>query len=115
MLLTEQEAKTKQCRAAPPMVGPPSALAPGGPPQISFLPCVGRNCLMWREGAALRKEVERRAIASQTETRPDGFHSFMSAGIIGEDGKHQSGGYWIRFEFTARGYCGLAGRPDAPD
>jgi hypothetical protein len=88
MLLTEDEAKTKQCRAWPPAV-----IGDKFHYQIAPSTCAASGCMHWRWGTPKLEIVT---------TQPDGG-SWRALPAMG-DGVQR----WSRL-VAKRGFCGLAG------
>ena len=105
MLLTEEQARRKECRAAPPVqfngamrrneqTGEMEPMP--GFERPMFLPCVASNCMMWRW---VRKPNPHWTPAEHA----------VSAFYPPRDARNDPPPY---IEDTTRGYCGLAGRPE---
>lgn len=104
MLLTEAEAKTKECR---------SAAAPGGVLWVkqangefaaTFPRCVASGCMMWRLGDPLIEEVPR--LPGSDSPPGDGWKSASKT----DRTSLISAPVWRRIS-AQRGFCGLAGQP----
>jgi hypothetical protein len=68
--------------------------------------CIASRCMMWREGSPLFTETEAIEAAPNSQ-RPDGFSGYRAH----DPDRPSKGGKWVKIQETARGYCGLAGRP----
>lgn len=101
MLLTEDEAKTKECRVASPVHMPRQLGDPDwATGRLTPLPCAASGCMHWRWGTP---KIE---VSSVAPPENEGWGSVPAMG----DGVRR----WRRI-VAKRGSCGLAGPTQAGD
>lgn len=103
MLLSETDAKTKQCRVMPPVPANVSHTLNGLNPAPWPMSCAASGCMHWRWGEPTYEDH-----TSDQQHKPNGDGWKWTHVATGDSimGQHR----WRRIS-ERRGYCGLAGRP----